>query len=54
MKDDNADKAVETALDEAIARIDEARAIADREILCDGCYKDPCACLSDDCDCDPN
>ena len=22
--------------------------------LCNGCYEDPCECLPDDCDCDPN
>ena len=22
--------------------------------ICDGCYKDPCVCLPDDCNCDPS
>ncbi len=25
-----------------------------RGSICDGCYKDPCACLPDDCNCDPD
>lgn len=30
------------------------RFVEQAKLLCKGCYEDPCECLPDDCDCDPN
>jgi len=43
-----------TACSGGIAR--NAREIIEAEVagLCQGCYREPCICLPDDCNCDPN